>query len=164
MNLVVIYGIAASDYGVFETFYPAKRIREACENRGIMLRFLFPKDLERFLDTADSSWNDPARTALLIRGEVDVGLVESAERRGFLCVNSSRALRLANDKWESYRFFASRAIVTPETWLWPDIPEAKLREGLEKGFVAKPRYGLRGRGVFLIRGKRELEEALPRLT
>lgn len=175
MRLLVVYGLATTDYDWLARFYPARRIAEECANRGIPLRFLFPRDIPLFPDalTLDRLFADPAIDSfpearppiILIRGNVDVETVARLEKAGCRCVNSARAMALANDKLESARFLARHGFPTPVTLPAADVLDANGPLTQEESgfpiafpFILKPRRGSRGVGVALI----ETEEGLSR--
>jgi gamma-F420-2:alpha-L-glutamate ligase len=150
MRLVIVYGLATDDYGWLEQFYPARRFSAECENRGIPLRFLFPRDLQSFLASESP---DRGETVFLFRGPMPPLIIAETETDGYVCVNSTRARIIADDKLETARWLASHGWPTPET-----IEPARLAEsGLDYPLVAKPRFGSRGRGVTLAESEKDLD-------
>lgn len=143
MRLVIVYGLATDDYGWLQQFYPARRFSAECENRGIPLRFLFPRDLKAFLGTESP---DQRQTVFLFRGPLPPGMIAETESAGYSCVNPADARAIADDKLETARWLADHAWPTPKT-----VEAARLGEsGLAFPLVAKPRFGSRGRGVALV--------------
>jgi RimK family alpha-L-glutamate ligase len=143
--LVVVYGLKTADHTYFNLFYPARRLAQEAENRGIPLRFLFPAEVPAFLDARDPGIA-PDNTLFLFRGSVPVSIIELVERRGFTAINPSRAVRLSCDKRETARFLAEHGIPHPRLF-GPD----EVRT-LQWPVVAKPRFGSRGTGVRLVSG------------
>jgi gamma-F420-2:alpha-L-glutamate ligase len=153
MRLVIVYGLATDDYGWLEQFYPARRFSAECENRGIPLRFLFPRDLQSFLASESP---DRGETVFLFRGPMPPLIIAETETDGYVCVNPARARIIADDKLETARWLASHGWPTPET-----IEPARLAEsGLDYPLVAKPRFGSRGRGVTLAESEKDLDALL----
>lgn len=158
MNLVAVWGLETADYGWLPSFPPARRLAEACENRGHALRFFFPRDAARALAAptpAARSPNDPQPPGpCLIRGAVDLALVRALEAAGWRCVNPSRAIEVATDKLETQRLLDALGIPTPRAWLASDPARPRATES--RPLVAKPRFGSRGAGVRLVRGEEEI--------
>jgi len=158
MNLVAVWGLETADYGWLPSFPPARRLAEACENRGHALRFFFPRDVARVLAAptpAARSPNDPQPPGpCLIRGAVDLALVRALEAAGWRCVNPSRAIEVATDKLETQRLLDALGIPTPRAWLASDPARPRATES--RPLVAKPRFGSRGAGVRLVRGEEEI--------
>lgn len=163
MKLIVVYGLKTGDYDWLAGFYPARRLAEACENRGIPLRFLFSRDVSAFLADAafltgtaagtsgglrDDAFS-PGSTIALVRGAVGASVYAELEAAGYRCVNDSRAVALARDKLETYRFLTSHGYPTPETLSLADA--ARQVDSLKFPLVVKPHFGSRGEGVTLVR-------------
>ncbi len=152
-TLVVVYGLKTHDYSWLARFYPARRLEEEAQNRGISLRFLFPRDIPSYLAVTDKN-RHAGNTVFLCRGSVPLSVVESIEQSGFIVINPSTATRLADDKRETGRFLAEQGFPTPALF---------ERETLEltetcRPVVAKPRFGSRGRGIRLIQPGDKLPE------
>jgi len=154
MRVLVVYCLKTDDYGWLNDFYPARRLRAACENRSIPLRFLFPRDVPAFLeriahngpmdDNALADWRGAGLgDVALIRGPVDELTVDQLAAAGFACVNPSAGRRLATDKMMTARFLEARAWPTPQTALQSEA-------ALDYPYILKPRFGSRGIGVSLI--------------
>ena len=164
-RLLAVYGLKTRDYGFLPHFYPTARLIEACENRSIPLRFLFPEDVQEFLSGSDPttfaeserlpSPNDfpPDDTVCLIRGTVELDSIRLLESRGYRCVNPSDATNLANDKLETTRFLEGQGFPTPRTASLANL-ETTFAQG-DYPLVAKPRHGSRGSGVTLVKTERE---------
>ncbi len=152
-GLLVVWELATDDYGFFSLFRPAIRIAEACENRGIPLRFLFARDVPSFLagnpvaGIGNAARQKPYRC--LIRGMTDPTIIEHIENAGIPCVNGSKATRLANDKLATARLAQASGIPTPR------VVEAPVPRDIPFPLVVKPRFGARGRGVALARDENE---------
>jgi gamma-F420-2:alpha-L-glutamate ligase len=160
MKLIVVYGLKTGDYDWLAGFYPARRLAEACENRGIPLRFLFAQDVSAFL--ADGFRDDafsPKRAIVLVRGDVNMSVYAELEAAGYRCINDSRAVALARDKLETYRFLTSHGYPTPETLSLADA--ARQVDSLKFPLVVKPRFGSRGEGVTLVRDGDALLKSVP---
>jgi gamma-F420-2:alpha-L-glutamate ligase len=149
MKLIVVYGLKTGDYDWLAGFYPARRLAEACENRGIPLRFLFSRDVSAFLADACDNAFSPDRAIALVRGNVDASVYAELEAAGYRCINDSRAVALARDKLETSRFLTSHGYPTPETLSLADA--ARQVDSLTFPLVVKPRFGSRGEGVALVR-------------
>jgi len=154
MRLLVVYGIKTADYGYLTEFYPARRIAGECANRSIPLRFLFPPDVPAFL-AAPSTARERSGTICLIRGTVSPDLVMHIEESGYRCVNSSRSLRLANDKLASFDFLSAHGWPTPKT-----MSADQFTQPAKFPLIAKPRFGSRGEGVKLLASPADIP-ALP---
>jgi gamma-F420-2:alpha-L-glutamate ligase len=158
MTLAAVWGLETADYGWLPSFPPARRLAEACENRGHALRFFFPRDAARSLAAPPSvarSPDDPLPPGpCLIRGAVDLALVRDLEAAGWRCVNPSRAIEVATDKLETQRLLDALGIPTPRAWLASD--PTRPRATAARPLVAKPRFGSRGAGVRLVRGEEEI--------
>lgn len=152
MHLAVIYGLDTDDHMWLQSFYPAKRLSEECKDRGIQLRFFFIREIYREGDRAFIPGMSHHTTAVLIRGQVPPALVLLLENSGYRCINGSRALTVANDKWETYLLCKTRAFPVPLTELYTPGEQP----GIPFPLIAKPRFGLRGRGVFLAKTEAEL--------
>ena len=194
MPLVVVYGLKTGDYDWLSQFYPSRRIAQECANRSIPLRFLFPDDVPSFIaelkdtksppgnatdimDTtpADARVTGARNTVVLIRGSVSVGTVKLLEDAGLVCVNTSEAMALANDKLATAKFLESHHWPAPHTFsekeLRPDfltLHSPSVYSPSAQGFrlpgspihwplVRKPRFGSRGTGVSLVASREELE-------
>lgn len=172
---MALWGLKTDDYAYLDEFYPTRRLKEACKDRGLELRFLFPRDLPEFLEKErlDSPPDSgPDRTLFLIRGAVAPETVRLIEGYGYTCVNSAESLALAADKLETARFLARNGWPTPETeelFMNVDSPQDIPRIGdqadrplstLSFPFISKPRTGSRGQGVRLIASQEDLAEAL----
>jgi len=161
MQLVVVYGLKTGDYNWLGQFYPAQRISQECENRGIPLRFLFPDDVPSFIaETQTREITNGAReiacdTVCLIRGQVSVATVRLLENAGFRCVNSASAMALANDKLATAKFLEAHRWPTPETMRELDYRIDPIP--FPWPMVRKPRFGSRGTGVSLVHSSGELE-------
>jgi RimK family alpha-L-glutamate ligase len=155
-GLLVVYGLKTDDYDWLAGFYPARRLSQACENRGIPLRFLFPEDVAAHVESsrADGAFS-PDRAIALVRGGVASDTYAILERAGYRCVNDYRATALARDKLETFRFLRSRGYPTPETWSADGVSSAG---GGARAFpvIVKPRFGSRGEGVALAHDADEL--------
>jgi len=174
---VALWGLKTGDYGYLDDFYPTRRLKEACKDRGLELRFLFPPDLPAFLEregpseTRDADRNsrlkacrdaDRDSTLFLIRGAVSPQAVRLVEDSGYACVNSATSLELASDKLETARFLSRNGWPCPETAAFPaEGPHAGGPVSpLDFPFVLKPRTGSRGVGVRLVASREELTAAL----
>lgn len=145
-RILAVYGLKTRDYGYLSRFYPTARLIEACKNRSVPLRFLFPADVRDFLGAArlpDTSED----TICLIRGSVPIDTIELLESCGYKCVNSAQTTRLANDKLETALFLDTIGVPTPRTARAEDL-DATF-ESAHYPLVAKPRHGSRGFGVTL---------------
>lgn len=166
-RIVALWGLKTTDYGYLDEFYPARRLKEACNNRGLELRFLFPQDLGEFLEgegynaTQSSDRNaDRKETLFLIRGAVPLGTVRFLEERGYPCVNSSQSLALVSDKLEAARFLSRNGWPTPETKeAFPEGHSPNRIVPLSFPFILKPRNGSRGIGVTLVSSPEEYADA-----
>lgn len=158
MRLVVVYGLKTRDYRWLEGFYPAKRLCEECENRGVELRFLFPRDVEAFLDNPSDAKR--GETAFLTRGDISRKTVEHLEATGRPCVNGSVSREIANDKLETYRFLASHGFPTPKTLLLDEPFSTPSRDLPVFPLVIKPRFGSRGTGVALCQSMDDIIRAM----
>lgn len=74
-------------------------------------------------------------------------LCEELEELGIRCFNSSKVVKLGNDKWEMYREFSGSRIPVMYT----------QTSKLPYPFVMKPRSGHGGENVFLIKNAEEYE-------
>ncbi len=171
--LVAVWGLETGDYGYFDVFYPACRVREACERAGVSSRFVFPRDLPPLLDGGKLN---PETTAFLIRGSAGPDAAASIEAAGFRAVNASRPLALALDKLETARFLERHGWQTPRTVACgPGISGPGISGPNASGVnanranetrpipfpaVLKPRFGSRGRGVTLVEDDGALNMAL----
>jgi RimK family alpha-L-glutamate ligase len=184
MRLVVVYGLKTGDYEWLRSFYPAHRIVEACARQRVHILFVLPCDVDRLVSGGFSPADDffpaggfsPADAVCLVRGNVDPGSIQRLEEAGFRCVNGSKAVALALDKLECARFLDKLGIQAPRTFA--PVVGAGGRAGvaglvgamcaagespLGYPFVAKPRFGSRGRGVALVKGPADLEALAPLL-
>lgn len=161
MKLLVVYGLKTRDKAWLDRFYPARRLSEACANRSIPLRFLFPHEVSDpahgAFPAADFPLNDflPVDTVCLVRGTVADETWRALENAGYRCVNSREAAALALDKLDTARFLERHGWPTPRTVsCHPDTPDP-----LEFSYplVLKPRFGSRGEGVELIENDKALE-------
>jgi len=162
-RLLAVYGLKTRDYGYLPNFYPTARLIEACENRSIPLRFLFPEDIREFLSRSATSTESarlpsssdfpPEDTVCLVRGAVGPDSISLLESRGYRCVNPSGATGLANDKLETARFLERGGFPTPRTASLADLGSAFAQA--DYPLVAKPRHGSRGAGVCLVATERE---------
>ncbi|HHU35861.1 MAG TPA: ATP-grasp domain-containing protein [Treponema sp.] len=142
--IVVVYALQTEDYSYFNIFYPSRRLAEVAKNRSIALRFLFPKDVPTFIQ--DISKKRTTRdTIFFLRGTVPVETIIFIERSGFRCVNSSSAVKIANDKIETANFLKSNGYPTPCIF-----EHAKKNNQIIFPAIVKPRFGSRGVGVFLV--------------
>lgn len=77
-----------------------------------------------------------------------------------ILLNSFLALKVGLDKWELKLFAEQHHICIPQTWLAKDalkiVPVYPL--------LLKPRQGMAGKGIYLVRTRRELEERLENLS
>lgn len=149
MRLVVVYGIKTDDYGYFQEFYPSRRLSEECTKRSILLRFVFPKDVDGFLGE-NHSQDEKDDTICLVRGIVTSGIVMMIETAGFRAINGGQSLNLASDKLETAQFLEKNHWPTPKTWPLGDTPRSPFP------WVLKPRFGSRGEGVRLVHSHAEL--------
>ncbi len=166
MRLVVVYGLKTRDYRWLEGFYPAKRLTEACENRGIELRFLFPKDIRAFIDNPEDAKR--AETVFLTRGDIPRKAVELLESTGLPCVNGSIGREIANDKLRTFRYLDENGWPTPKTVALNELRRDPRRDSpngmpfttLGYPVVVKPRFGSQGRGVALCENEDDIARAI----
>lgn len=156
MRLLVVYGLKTTDYGWLEHFYPAFRLIETCKNRSIELRFLFPQDVSLFLASIEAHSFSPDKTFCLIRGTCPISTVVELEKFGYICYNSSFALKLANDKLETFHFLQKHKFSTPQTELFVHS-DSKISHKFQYPLVLKPRNGSRGNSVHLIFSHEEMQ-------
>lgn len=90
----------------------AEMLSGACAKRGIDSEILLKSQLD-FNNLPD----------LIIRRCVDNELTEQLENCGIRVVNGSRVSRIANDKGETYRFFAPHGIKMCKTLRFDTLPE-----------------------------------------
>lgn len=152
-TLVVVYGLKTHDYSWLSRFHPARRLDEEAQNRGISLRFLFPRDVSAFLAVPDEERRSD-NTIFLCRGSVPLEVIEIIEQSGFLVINSSQAVRIADDKQETGQFLEEQGFHTPTLM---DRNELDMPD-ISWPVVAKPRFGSRGRGIHLIQRGDEIPE------
>jgi gamma-F420-2:alpha-L-glutamate ligase len=163
-RLLAVYGLKTRDYGYLSRFYPTARLIEACENRSVPLRFLFPEDVQEFLSGPQVVQAESARiasprdfppegTVCLVRGRVGVEIIKLLESRGYRCVNPSGATALANDKLETARLLGRLGFPTPRTARLADLNSAFT--AADYPLVIKPRHGSRGFGVTLAKTEGE---------
>ncbi len=158
--LVAVWGLETGDHGYFDVFYPARRVREACERAGVSCRFAFPSELDSFLDAPGTN---PETAVFLVRGSAGPAVAGAIETAGFRAVNASGPLVLALDKLETARFLERNGWPTPRTVAF-DPPPARGASPVDVSLpfpaVLKPRFGSRGRGVTLVETERALGAAL----
>lgn len=171
-RILAVYGLKTRDYGYLARFYPAARLQEACENRSLALRFLFPEDVPAFLAAASARSTSaseyplaslparidfpPEETVCLVRGRVPDATVKSLEAAGYRCVNSSGPAEIANDKLETARILARLSVPTPRTAGIETLEHAF--KATDYPIIAKPRRGSRGEGVRLVPTAAEAHE------
>jgi carbamoyl-phosphate synthase large subunit len=68
-------------------------------------------------------------------------------------ISPASTSRICNDKWESYKFFASANLPTPKTWLPENLPPV---EELSFPLFLKPRAGRGSVNTFRLRNEKEL--------
>lgn len=77
-----------------------------------------------------------------------------------ILLNSPLALKVGLDKWELNQFAAKHDILVPKTWLARDAEEITA----EYPLLLKPRQGMAGKGIHLLKSPNELKEWLTRIT
>jgi len=176
VRLVVVYGLKTGDYAWAESFYPLKRILQACARQRVHVSFVLPCDfdclasggLAEELQAENYAHQDVGSAAsgplCLIRGSVEPGMVRSLEEAGYRCVNGSKAVALALDKLECTRFLDEIGVPAPRT-VAPVVGTGGCIGEPPFGypFVAKPRFGSRGRGVSLVEDTEGLADLAPRI-
>lgn len=71
-------------------------------------------------------------------------------------VSSPEAIRIADDKYLTYKFLKENGFYHPETFLPGDV----LKKRLKFPYFVKPRSGSRSRDVFTVSNKKELDRVL----
>lgn len=86
---------------------------------------------------------------------------DAIERKTSACIllNSFLALQVGLDKWELKLFAEQHEICIPQTWLAKDAVDAVA----DCPLLLKPRQGMAGKGIYIVRTRRELEERLVNL-
>lgn len=111
---------------------------------------------------------DRERPDVILVG-TDVELTYFAERRASLeeafdtkvIVSDPRIIGIANDKFETYQFFADRGLNPPQSARGEDaVAVAALIDAVGFPLVVKPRNGARSVGVSVVNDRYELERAL----
>ncbi|MFA7412441.1 MAG: ATP-grasp domain-containing protein [Tissierellaceae bacterium] len=72
----------------------------------------------------------------------------------FLLLSDKSILEICNDKWNTYNFFRTNNINTPKTYLLEDIRNNRL--DINYPLILKPRDGMGSKGIFHVKGEREL--------
>lgn len=80
--------------------------------------------------------------------------------KAHLLLNSPIALQVGLDKWELNLFAVQHEILIPKTWLANDVKAANAAYPL----LLKPRRGMAGKGIHLVRSPAEMQEWLTRIT
>lgn len=171
--LVVVYALNTDDYSWLKTFYPVQRITKEASRLHIDVHVIFEKDIDVFF-TSKLLKNICKKTSplFLCRGPVQNKNLKKIEHAGFICINSSDATMLANDKYACYNFFLQNKILTPktnttldflkqnQTNTQIDLKENELHIGSVFPVILKPQFGSRGSLVFLINSQEELQKKL----
>jgi len=143
MGIRLVYGLKTDDISYLETFYPSRRLSEAAKKLDL--------DYAATIHTQASGYEATARfceghTALL-RGELPAGLYDYLESNGTVVVNSAAATARARDKWLTAELCAAIGAAHPRTAIVDPVNPAPP---FGVPFIAKPRFGKMGRGVFLV--------------
>jgi carbamoyl-phosphate synthase large subunit len=77
-----------------------------------------------------------------------------------ILLNSPLALKVGLDKWELNQFADQHDIFVPQTWLARDVEKIAAKYPL----LLKPRQGMAGKGIHVVKSSNELKEWLARLT
>jgi RimK family alpha-L-glutamate ligase len=169
VRLVSVWDLATEDPEYLSSFYPSRRIIEACAGEGIPSEHILASGLTRHLAEAAAIGDQGARTVYLVRGEASPEMASLIEKAGRFAVNASGPLRLAKDKLATYDFLTRLGVPTPETAPATDAPHipqppspfparsVHVRQYPAISFpaITKPRFGSRGRGVRLALSREE---------
>lgn len=142
MGLRLVYGLKTEDISYLKIFYPSRRLAEAARELGI--------DYDATIYAPGTS---PEATAsfcqghtALLRGELPGRLYGHLETAGTVVVNGASATARAGDKMGMAERCTVLGMAHPRTVL---VDARASAPPLEFPFIAKPRYGKMGRGVFL---------------
>jgi len=80
--------------------------------------------------------------------------------KAHLLLNSLLALQVGLDKWELNLFAVQHEILVPKTWLARDLTAVDSAYPL----LLKPRRGMAGKGIHLVRSPAEMQEWLKRIA
>lgn len=143
MGIRLVYGLKTDDISYLDMFYPSRRLAEAARKLGL--------DYEATIHAPGASLESTAAFCeghvALLRGELPIQLYEFLEAAGTIVVNSAETTRRAADKLRTAERCTELGIAHPRTFL---VNVQDTTAPLDFPFVAKPRFGKMGRGVFLV--------------
>lgn len=143
MGIRLVYGLKTDDISYLRSFYPSRRLAEAARTLAL--------DYDATIHAPGASLEATAAFCeghvALLRGELPGSLYEHLETSGTVVVNSARSTTQAGDKLRIAERCSALGIAHPRTVpVDPRSDEARF----DYPFVAKPRFGKMGRGVFLV--------------
>lgn len=156
MGIRLVYGLKTDDASYLDSFYPARRLREAAAASGLD----YDATVLPPWAPMDAALAFCAGHAALVRGDAPPALYEALESICPVVVNGAAATRLAGDKAASAERFSAIGARHPRTVL---VDLGSDEPPLEPPFVLKPRFGKMGRGVELIESAEAWRAAARRL-
>lgn len=143
MGIRLVYGLKTDDASYLDSFYPARRLREAAFAAGLD----YDATVLPPWAPIDGALSFCEGHAALVRGDAPIALYEALESICPVVVNGSAAVALAGDKAASAERFAAIGARHPRTVA---VDPGSGEPPLEPPFVLKPRFGKMGRGVELV--------------
>lgn len=117
-------------------------------------------------ETEQKAFREPARTcdwSLVVAPEFDNLLWQRCrwveEERGCLLGPSSEAVRLAGDKWATYRLLQANSVPTPRTWLASVGRIGNPSDAETSLYLQKPRWGAGSQGIRFCRSSSARESS-----
>ncbi|OHD26931.1 MAG: hypothetical protein A2Y38_20990 [Spirochaetes bacterium GWB1_59_5] len=143
MGIRLVYGLKTGDISYLKLFYPSRRLAESAQALGL--------DYAATIHVPGGSSEATATFCkghvALLRGELPVSLYEQLEASGTVVVNSARSTAQAGDKLRTAERCSLLGIAHPRT---VSVDPNSDTTRFEYPFIAKPRFGKMGRGVFLV--------------
>ncbi|MDR2897928.1 MAG: ATP-grasp domain-containing protein [Spirochaetaceae bacterium] len=149
--VLLIYGLATTDYQWIRSFYPVKRFLEAGAALRIPVEVLLPMDFLRLYKSGSYR-----NHRILVRGSVPDEVFTALETAGIPHTNTRFCRKICDDKTVTARFLAENNYPAPQTLgiLSNSLPTVEA--DFPYPIIAKPVFGSRGRGVTLLRSSEEL--------
>lgn len=166
MKILCVYELKTRDCGWVKSFYPCRRFLEEFSARGVQIEFLFPEEACKFFKKSRAGFRKQGerKSLCLFRGPVPFPVIKSAEKAGFLCINTPESIKKASDKLICASLFSKNGIPSPDTLsankAIKGLPRKIPGTGQKLSFpvVIKPRHGSRGENIFLAKNMEEMKD------